>query len=516
MITFASLGLSEPILRSIATEGYTIPTPIQAQAIPYVLAGRDVLGCAQTGTGKTAAFALPLIQRLAARSAPTAGVLAAGAGADVRPHHAPHPAHSANGAAAHGPRRIRALILAPTRELTLQIAESFGVYGRHTHLRHAVIFGGVNQNPQTRALKAGVDIVVATPGRLMDLMEQGFVDLRHVETFILDEADRMLDMGFIQPIRFIASKVPPTSKRQTLLFSATMPAPIRHLADALLRDPVSVQVAPQASLPDKIDQTVYHVRRADKPQVLNHILTREFVGRALVFTRTKHGADKLVRHLYGSGIHAEAIHGNKRQNVRQRTLANFKEGRTNVLVATDIAARGIDVDDITHVVNFDIPHEAETYVHRIGRTARAGAAGIAIALCDTEERGDLKAIERLLKKSIDVGADLPRFAPVPYTPPAQDERRQNGRPAPRTGGGAGHARRGQGSGSGHGGHGHTSGAAPRPAHGTSHSTRSSTSHRPGSGAPATSSPSAGPKRPHNPLARHRKGGRPHGAGGKAR
>lgn len=379
-MTFAELSLSEPILRAVAHEGYTVPTPIQAQAIPHIVAGKDVLGCAQTGTGKTAAFSLPILHRLSA--------------VDLGAAH-PHPNQ-------HRHRAIRALILSPTRELALQIDESLRTYGRHTHLRTACIFGGVNQNPQTRALRAGVDILVATPGRLIDLMEQGHVDLSHVQVFVLDEADRMLDMGFIQPIRRIVSEVP--EQRQTLLFSATMPKEIRHLADALLKNPVSVQVAAVAATPDLVDQHVVFVSKRDKPALLADFLNAVHVDRALVFTRTKHGADRVTRDLNRAGIRADAIHGNKRQNVRQRTLAEFRSGKTWVLVATDIAARGIDVDGVSHVVNFDLPNEPETYVHRIGRTARAGASGMAVSFCDksSEERDYLRLIERLIRKQIPV------------------------------------------------------------------------------------------------------------------
>jgi ATP-dependent RNA helicase RhlE len=473
---FSELGLAEPILRSIAAEGYSTPTPIQSQAIPLVLAGRDVLGCAQTGTGKTAAFALPILQRL--MSKPAAAPEAGPGGPRARAH-----------------RPIRALVLSPTRELALQIVQNLAIYARHTGLRHAAIFGGVNQNPQVRALKDGVDIVVATPGRLIDLMDQGYVDLRRVEAFVLDEADRMLDMGFIEPIRRIAARVP--QERQTLLFSATMPGPIRKLADALLRDPANIEVKAKTSAPALIGQGVYHVRRGHKPQLLTHVLTREYIGRALVFTRTKHGADKLVRHLHRDGIHAEAIHGNKRQNVRQRTLANFRDGRTTVLVATDIAARGIDVDDVTHVVNFDIPNEPETYVHRIGRTGRAGAAGVAISFCDHEERNDLKSIERLLKRAIEVHEDHPEYKALPAP-----EARQGG----------------HGNGNGHG-HGH----APRdsrhsqgPRKGPAQDGRREQRHgRPRAEQPQGRSEQAGnrgtsgaPVKAFNPLARHKSRGRP--------
>lgn len=362
----------------MTSEGYTHPTPIQAQSIPHTLAGKDVLGCAQTGTGKTAAFALPILHRLSR--------VDGGA-----PH--PHPNQ-------HHHRPIRAVILSPTRELAVQIEESFRTYGRNTHLRTVCVFGGVSQSPQTRALRQGVDIVIATPGRLMDLMEQGYVDLSSVEIFVLDEADRMLDMGFIDPIRKIAGEVP--KERQTLLFSATMPKAIRHLADALLTNPVSVQVAAVSSTPDRVKQQVVFVPQRDKPDLLVDMINKVHVDRCLVFTRTKHGADRVAKHLNENGIPSDAIHGNKRQNVRQRSLTAFKTGRIVVLVATDIAARGIDVDNVTHVVNFDMPNEPETYVHRIGRTARAGAAGEAVSFVDraSDERHYLRDIERLTKRPI--------------------------------------------------------------------------------------------------------------------
>lgn len=392
---FTDLGLAEPIVRAITAESYHTPTPIQAQAIPLVLAGSDLLGCAQTGTGKTAAFALPIAQLLMTRGA--------AAPADQGKH------------GQRGRRPIRALILTPTRELALQIAENLAIYAKHTHLRHATIFGGVSQHQQVLALNNGIDIAIATPGRLEDLMQQGYVDLSKVEIFVLDEADRMLDMGFIQPIKRIAGKVP--AQRQTLLFSATMPKEIRHLAHALLRNPATVEVQSVSSTPTIIEQSVYHTLRDQKPSLLAHLLQSGELSRTLVFTRTKHGADKVVKRLSYAGITAEAIHGNKRQNVRQRTLANFKSGRTSVLVATDIAARGIDVDDVTHVINYELPNEPETYVHRIGRTGRNGNAGQAIAFCDHDERGFLRAIERLTKNPIRVEA-------TPELPPAQQPERR--------------------------------------------------------------------------------------------
>jgi ATP-dependent RNA helicase RhlE len=376
---FADLRLAEPILRALVSENYTVATPVQAAAIPPALEGRDVLGCAQTGTGKTAAFALPTLHRLS--GTPRANVASKGA---------------------------RCLVLSPTRELATQISEGFRAYGKNLQLKHTVIFGGIGQNPQVDALRRGVDIIVATPGRLMDLMNQGYVDLRSVEVFVLDEADRMLDMGFIADIRKIVAKLP--QQKQTLLFSATMPTEIRRLADSLLRDPATVQIAPVAHTVDLIDQMVYHVDKKNKPQLLAHLVNEMPMHRAIVFTRTKHGADRVVSHLNKAGIKAEAIHGNKSQNARQRALAGFKAGKTPVLVATDIASRGIDVDDVSHVVNYDLTHEPETYVHRIGRTGRAGAKGAAVSFCDAEERSNLRAIERLIRKQIPVRTDHPVYA----------------------------------------------------------------------------------------------------------
>ena len=375
---FVDLRLAEPLVRAVTSEGYLTATPIQVQAIPHVLKGQDLLGCAQTGTGKTAAFALPILHRLAARGPQG------------------------------GPRRIRCLVLAPTRELATQIGESFRTYGKHLGLRHTVIFGGVNQNPQVDALRQGADIVVATPGRLLDLINQRHVDLRAVEVFVLDEADRMMDMGFIHDIRRIIPLLP--KERQTLLFSATMPTEIRRLADTILRNPVTVQVAPVSSAADNVDQSVYFVEKHNKPVLLAHLVNHLPMSRALVFTRTKHGADRVVRHLHARGIRAEAIHGNKSQNARERALSNFRACKTPVLVATDIASRGIDIDGISHVVNYDLTHEPETYVHRIGRTARAGASGAAVSFCDHEERPNLKAIEKLIRQSIPVRSDHPEYS----------------------------------------------------------------------------------------------------------
>ncbi|MDX2114530.1 MAG: DEAD/DEAH box helicase [Planctomycetota bacterium] len=378
---FADLNLAPAILETLTAEGYTTPTPIQAKAIPPILEGKDVLGCAQTGTGKTAAFALPIIQTLSSQ-----------------------PVDKTR----RGPILPRALILSPTRELATQIAESFATYGKSTHLTGVVIFGGVSQFHQVRSLQRGIDVLVATPGRLMDLMQQGHVNLTNISVFVLDEADRMLDMGFIDPIRRIAAALP--AKRQTLMFSATMPRAIMHLADSLLRSPVKVSVTPVASAATTVSQHVYMVSHSGKQSLLKHIVESRGIERAIVFTRTKHGADRVTRRLIENGITADAIHGNKAQNARQRALDAFRTGRSRVLVATDVAARGIDVDGITHVFNFDIPHEPESYVHRIGRTGRAGASGIAISFCDREELGSLRDIERLTGKRVQIMTDAPEFA----------------------------------------------------------------------------------------------------------
>jgi ATP-dependent RNA helicase RhlE len=366
--TFQGLGLAEPIVRALSAENYATPTPIQAQAIPAILAGSDVLGIAQTGTGKTAAFALPILQRLAAnRIAP-------------------------------GPRAARALVLAPTRELALQIAESFRGYGRHLGLRLAVVYGGVGHRPQIDALMRGVDVLVATPGRLLDLMGQRCLRLDQVSVLVLDEADRMLDMGFIRDVRRIVAALP--RARQSLLFSATMPGSVAGLAAELLNRPTRVEVAPAATPIERIEQRVLLVDAPMKRARLAQLLGDPAMARVIVFTRTKRGADRLTRHLDAAGIDAQAIHGDKSQGQRQRALKSFHAGTLRVLVATDIAARGIDVDGVTHVVNFELPHEPESYVHRIGRTARAGAGGTAISLCDPSERGNLRAIERLTGRTL--------------------------------------------------------------------------------------------------------------------
>jgi ATP-dependent RNA helicase RhlE len=373
--TFDTLNLAEPIRRAVAAEGYTTPTPIQARAIPHLLNGRDLLGVAQTGTGKTAAFALPMLQRLSQDRRPAT------------------------------PKCPRALILTPTRELAVQIEQSFKTYGRHLGLRHAVVFGGVGQQPQAQALARGLDILVATPGRLLDLMGQNLCRLDKLEVFVLDEADRMLDMGFIHDVRRIIKTLP--AQRQTLLFSATMPSDIANLASSILRDPARVEVTPAASTVERIDQWVLFVEKGDKRALLGEVLKDDSIKRALVFTRTKHGANRLAEQLERMGVLADAIHGNKSQTARQRALADFTAGKLRILVATDIAARGIDIDDITHVINYELPNVPESYVHRIGRTARAGADGVALSFCDVEEREYLRDIERLIRRSIPVVPDHP-------------------------------------------------------------------------------------------------------------
>ncbi len=373
---FKDLNLIEPILRALNTEGYRTPTPIQEQSIPVALAGRDLLGCAQTGTGKTAAFAIPILQHLYAGSN--------------------------NGQRTKG---IRALILTPTRELAIQIDESIAAYGRHLGLKHLVVFGGVSQHPQTAALRSGTDILIATPGRLLDLMQQGYISLSNIEIFVLDEADRMLDMGFIHDVKKVIAKLP--SKRQTLFFSATMPNEIAKLADSILNEPVRVEVTPVSSTAQTIQQSMFFVEKMDKKHLLIHLLKDKSIERALVFARTKHGSDKVVKDLMQHGVHAEAIHGNKSQNARQRALSNFKSGATRVLVATDIAARGIDIDNLTHVINYELPNVPETYVHRIGRTGRAGASGIAFSFCDREEREFLRDIQKLIGNAIHVTNEHP-------------------------------------------------------------------------------------------------------------
>lgn len=386
-ITFASLALCEPLQQALAHKNYVEPSPIQAQAIPHLLEGRDLIGCAQTGTGKTAAFALPILQHLSTHPKP------------------------------HQPRRPRVLVLAPTRELAAQIGQSFADYGKNLRISHTTVFGGVGMAPQVRALSRGVDVVVATPGRLADLEKQRHISLDAVEVFVLDEADRMLDQGFIHEIRRIIKKLP--EKRQSLLFSATMPKEIEELAASIVRNPVRVAVVPESTTAERVDQHVCFVDTADKMKLLVHTLKSHQDGLALVFVRMKHMANRIAEQLEKNGIPAEAIHGNKSQGARVRALENFRAGRKRVMIATDIAARGIDVKGITLVINFNLPEEPEAYVHRIGRTARAGKDGRAIAFCDRTERGLLRTIERVIRQPIPVMRDQP-FAPTAHTPAQHD------------------------------------------------------------------------------------------------
>lgn len=410
MISFNDLGLIDPIKKALAAEGYTTPTPIQQKAIPLLLQKKDLLGCAQTGTGKTAAFAIPILQLLHNQQSPIVGV-----------------------------RKVKALIVTPTRELAIQIGESFAAYGKFLHLRHTVIFGGVGQKAQTDALQKGVDIIIATPGRLLDLMNQRFISLKDVSFFVLDEADRMLDMGFVHDVKKLIAVLP--TRRQSLFFSATMPPSIVQLADTILRDPEKVEVTPVSSTADTINQAVYFVDKNSKNELLLHVLNDKNIETALVFTRTKHGADKIVKLLVGHKIKAEAIHGNKSQNARQRALENFKAKSIRVLVATDIAARGIDIDELAHVINFEIPNISETYVHRIGRTGRAGANGTAFSFCDADEKEFLKDIHKLIGKTIPVIDEHP-FPLLGFATPAVKKGGNSGssqghrRPKPANAGGS--------------------------------------------------------------------------------
>ena len=407
-MTFEQLGLSEPILRALKTEGYSTPTPIQEQSIPIVLKGYDLIGLAQTGTGKTAAFALPILDILHEDNKNTKGY-----------------------------KHIRTLILTPTRELASQIGDSFAAYGRHTGLKHEVIFGGVSQVPQVQSLRIGTDILIATPGRLLDLMNQGYVHLDYLEIFVLDEADRMLDMGFIHDVKRVIKVLP--VDRQTLFFSATMPKEVSSLAESILYKPERVEVTPVSSTAETVDQSVYYVNGKDKIDLLIHILTEQKIQRTLVFARTKHGADKLAKNLKKAGIRADAIHGDKSQGARQSALGSFKEGKLKVLVATDIAARGIDVDNLTHVINYDLPNVPESYVHRIGRTGRAGSSGIAMSFVNGEERAYLKDIQKLINKQIPV-IEHPYADQTPVS--AEAPKSQGGR------GGAGRGGRNRGGGGG--------------------------------------------------------------------
>lgn len=375
-MTFKELGIIDPILRAIGDEGYTEPTPIQEQSIPILLKHKDLLGCAQTGTGKTAAFAIPILQHLYAANRNEKGR-----------------------------RKIKALVVTPTRELAIQIGESFTTYGKYTGIRNTVIFGGVKQGAQTATLQQGVDILVATPGRLLDLMDQGYISLKDVQYSVLDEADRMLDMGFIHDIKKIIARLP--KERQSLFFSATMPPDIVRLSQQILGNPEKVSVKPEQTTAEKVDQSIYFVSKKGKPKLLVHLLENQQYDSTLVFSRTKYGADKIVKMLSKASIRSEAIHGNKSQNARQRALGNFKSGRSRVLVATDIAARGIDIDDLSLVVNYDLPNIPETYVHRIGRTGRAAASGVALSFCDVEEQPFLKDIQKLIGQKINVVEEHP-------------------------------------------------------------------------------------------------------------
>jgi len=427
-VNFAGLGVAEPILRALAQENYTTPTPIQARAIPALLAGRDLLGIAQTGTGKTAAFGLPLLQRLSVGHVPPR------------------------------PKETKALILAPTRELAVQIDQSLRTYGRFLNLKRAVILGGVSQNSQINAMKNGVDIVVATPGRLLDLVQQRQIRLDAVQVLIIDEADRMFDMGFIRDVRKIVSHLP--KDRQSMLFSATMPDDVVKLVGDVLKAPERIEVAPQSKTADRVEQKLYYVPMQQKRQLLSELMKDVSFNRVIVFTRTKHGANRVAEHLSRTGVAAEAIHGNKSQNARQRALELFKTGKARVLVATDIAARGIDIDHITHVINFELPNEPESYVHRIGRTARAGGTGIAISFCDSSERAYLRDIERIIRMKIELVAhDLPELTPEQLK--AAEERRP---PRGRSHNHGGHGKPGH-KGGGHPGGGHRHGGpAPADAH----------------------------------------------------
>lgn len=446
---FENLNIALPIQRALQTEGYKEATPIQAKAIPSLLEGRDLLGCAQTGTGKTAAFAIPILQGLASEQRNTKGN-----------------------------RPIKALILAPTRELAIQISESFKTYGSHLGLKTMVIFGGVSQNPQTSELARGVDILVATPGRLLDLIGQRFIKLANINYFVLDEADMMLDMGMIHDVRKIITYLP--ADRQTMFFSATMPAEISKLADSILSNPVKVEITPVSSTVDTIKQNVYFVNKSNKINLLIHLLKTETIESALVFSRTKHGADKIVKALEKVGLQSQAIHGNKSQNARQLALSNFKERKTRILIATDIAARGIDVSELSHVIIYDLPEVPETYVHRIGRTGRAGLGGIAISFCDNEEVHLLKDIQKLISKTIPVVEEHP----YPMTEsPVEAKREQSGSYSSSRNSSSGNSRGGNGSGSSRSNSSRSNSSRNGSSRNTSSSENSSRDASPKSGAP---------------------------------
>jgi ATP-dependent RNA helicase RhlE len=401
-MTFKELGIIEPILKALTAEGYTNPTPIQEQSIPILLRGKDLLGCAQTGTGKTAAFSIPIIQQMVMD----------------RENHQQH-------------RKIRTLVVTPTRELAIQIGESFTSYSRFTGIKNTVIFGGIKQGRQTDALRKGVDVVIATPGRLLDLMNQGFISLRDIKYAVLDEADQMLDMGFIHDIKKIIAKLP--ENRQSLFFSATMPPAIVELSKKILGDFERVTIKPQQATAEKVEQGVYFVTKKNKPNLLIHLLEKDPNDSALVFSRTKHGANKIVKQLAKADIKADAIHGNKSQNARQKALGDFKDGELKVLIATDIAARGIDVEELSLVINYDLPNVPETYVHRIGRTGRASASGIALSFCDAEERPYLKDIQKLINQQVPVIKDHPYVDDGSEEITLEEKKHHNNRKKHRTG-----------------------------------------------------------------------------------
>ncbi|MEM6328698.1 MAG: DEAD/DEAH box helicase [Planctomycetota bacterium] len=489
---FSELGLAEPFLRATELLGYETATPIQAAAIPVVLAGRDLIGCAQTGTGKTAAFTLPMLDRLMQTRPPRAGQ-------QNGQHETPRPKPNRRGknyakGARPKPRPIRALVLSPTRELTAQIHESLEKYGKFTPLRQTVVYGGVSQHHQVRALRHGVDALVATPGRLLDLMDQGYIDLSSVSILVFDEADQMLDMGFLPALKRVVAAVP--AERQTLMFSATMPDEIRRLAQQWLTKPESIEVAPVATPAERITQSVHMVDKKKKPDLLSHLLQETPRGRTLVFSRTKHGADKIAKRLAKQGLRAAAIHGNKSQGARNRALAQFKGENPPVLVATDIAARGLDIDSVSHIVNFDLPEVPETYVHRIGRTARAGAEGTAISFCAGDERGLLRQIERLMNVSIPVEATVTGFEPtdpISHAPPARRNGgggRAGARGAGRGGRSSSDARATSGN-SKAGGGAKPAGGRPYKAGASGPATRKTSTAKPGTGKPSSGKLNAG-------------------------
>ncbi|MEM8911603.1 MAG: DEAD/DEAH box helicase [Planctomycetota bacterium] len=484
-MSFESLGLAEPLQRALCAAGYEQPTPIQSAAIPKIMEGLDCLGAAQTGTGKTAAFALPILHRMLESGYARVN--------SARPAHVRNGSASNRKSSRHRDAPIRTLVLSPTRELAAQIDENFRRYAKYTSIRCVCVYGGVNQNPQTRQLAAGADILVATPGRLLDLVGQGFVSLRNIETFVLDEADHMLDMGFLPDVRRILSMMP--AQRQNLMFSATMPSPIRKLADSILKEPATISIAPSQPTVDRIEQGVCFVAQADKPRLLAHYLETHAAGSTLVFTRTKHGANAVARRLVKRRIHAEAIHGNKTQASRQRSLDGFRSGKLDVLVATDVAARGIDVDGIHTVINYDAPTTAEAYVHRIGRTGRAGREGTTVLFCGGHENKLFRQIERHLKREIPVVLGGPGCQDRPLPDPDSAESATSDRSRQRTGGPSKRSTRARPSGGGEPSHGGKRGFRRRGRAAGSLSGTGSTSGREGGGSPHPSK-SRKRRRPH--------------------